>query len=428
MDFNTFLSTFSAALGVDEQVGLVLAATLFSFWIMGVWALSRAWTLDPDGAAPGLEEEADTSIKVRETEAFSEALPRAEEASAAGEAITEAKPETLEKKLAKTKRGFFEKIRAVFSSGVTLNQDTLEELKYALIGSDIGVKTVTKLIDELSASLKRGEEVSEDILVSRLKAQLSAIISEQSESALESLIPGRVSPYILMLVGVNGVGKTTTCAKLAQKCVDRGLTVLLVAADTFRAAAVSQLQSWAQRLNVPVVSGADNAKPQSVVFDAMVRAKEGSFDVIIIDTAGRLHTKANLMQELEGVRNAIERHFPEGPSDVFLVVDGSTGQNALAQAKEFNDAVKLTGVIVTKLDGSPKGGIVVAIKDEFGIPVRYIGVGESAMDLRPFSPLEFIDAILNSSADDGYTHTEEKVSAHAATRRRRREEVKVSAG
>lgn len=442
MNFPDLAAPLAAFLSIDEPTGGIILAALLCFAVLILWGTARLVfeqdqpskeaeipevmvphththpSAEPDGAAPAeLPEELEQIPPVLDETSVEEIAVKE---SSKGEIEKPAIVETLDKKLTKTKRGFFEKIRSVFSSGVQLNEETLEELRYALIGSDIGVKTVTKLIDELSASLKRGEEVSEDVLVERLKSQLLLILGEEEAAPISNVAQGRESPFILMMVGVNGVGKTTTCAKLAKQCTERGLKVMLVAADTFRAAAVEQLKTWGNRLNVPVVSGAENAKPQSVVFDAMVRAKEEQFDVIIIDTAGRLHTKTSLMQELEGVNNAITRHYERNADDIFLVVDGSTGQNALNQAREFNEAVKLTGLVVTKLDGTPKGGIVVAIRDELGIPVRFIGVGESAEDLRPFKPVEFVDAILSRSADDTYTHSDEKVSAHAATRRRRR--------
>ena len=253
--------------------------------------------------------------------------------------------------------------------------------------------------------------------LSVLRNKLSSLLHSDDDLELKKTGTG---PTVVMMVGVNGVGKTTTTAKLASQCKEKGLSVMMAAADTFRAAAVSQLKEWGERLDVPVVAGAENAKPATVAFDAAKRAQEENVDILLVDTAGRLHTKSNLMQELEGVRNSISRHIDGAPQESILVVDGSTGQNALAQAKEFNQAVPLTGLIVTKLDGTPKGGIVAAIKDEFDIPVRYIGVGESAADLRVFDADAFVDALFN---EDGLTleiEQGEALSAHAQTRRRRR--------
>ncbi len=243
-------------------------------------------------------------------------------------------------------------------------------------------------------------------------------------------------PTVVLMVGVNGVGKTTTAAKLAARWKGEGASVLLVAADTFRAAAVEQLKLWGARIGVPVVTGAAEAKPATVVFEAMARAQKENIDVVIVDTAGRLHTKANLMQELEGVYNSISKHQSSGPHETLLVLDGSTGQNALTQAKEFNAAVKLTGLVVTKLDGTPKGGIVVAIAEELGVPVRFIGVGEAAGDLRPFVIGEFVEALFNTvglevEAESDLSNSKEskqELSAHGAVRRRRREGAEVVGG
>ena len=254
-----------------------------------------------------------------------------------------------------------------------------------------------------------------------LKAKVLAVLGDATPESLE-LSPQKRgnSPQIVMIVGVNGVGKTTTVAKLAHRLKEAGASVVIAAADTFRAAAVEQLCAWADRVGVPVITGATDAKPATVVFDAAKKAVELGADVLLIDTAGRLHTKTNLMQELEGVRNAVQRHIPDGPHETLLVVDGSTGQNAISQAREFNQAVPLSGLIVTKLDGTPKGGVVVAIKSELGIPVRYIGVGEAEEDLRPFSAVEFVEALFDVSSE-----TSALPSAHGETRRRKRRDMEA---
>jgi fused signal recognition particle receptor len=273
------------------------------------------------------------------------------------------------------------------------------------------------LVQNLREGMSRGEEVNEDSLLTSLKERVGEILTADSPGRL-AIEPKKVGddPRIVMMVGVNGVGKTTTTAKIADVLTKQGAKVLMVAADTFRAAAVDQLKTWGERIDVPVVSGPENAKPATVVFEAMERCKKDDVDVVLIDTAGRLHTRSNLMQELEGVGNVVTKHFADAPHEVLLVVDGSTGQNALSQAKEFNEAVDLTGLVVTKLDGTPKGGIVVAIKDALGIPVRYIGVGESTADLREFVAEDFIEALFDKSQ---VTELEEP-SAHAKTRRRKR--------
>jgi fused signal recognition particle receptor len=252
------------------------------------------------------------------------------------------------------------------------------------------------LVDQVKQAAQGAENLSESRVKALLKAGLRDALIEVSPS--HRIYKPAQSPLVILVVGVNGVGKTTTVAKLAARYHEQGKKVVLVAADTFRAAAVQQLLEWGRRLDVQVVSGSENAKPGTVVFDGMVAAQESSADVVLIDTAGRLHTKANLMQELEGIRNAIRKHVPDAPHETVLVLDGVSGQNALAQAREFNDAVELTGLVITKLDGTPRGGIVVAISRELEIPVFYVGVGERAEDLVPFSREEFTDGLLG---DDG---------------------------
>ncbi|MEZ4754926.1 MAG: signal recognition particle-docking protein FtsY [Bdellovibrionota bacterium] len=326
-------------------------------------------------------------------------------------------PEALSKKLVKTRSGIFSRIKGLFNSKSILDEDSIEELRAILVSSDVGVATTEKLITELQTELTKGTEVNRDLAVDSLRIKLKSLLA--SDTNLELNKTGN-EPLVVMLVGVNGVGKTTTTAKLAAQCKARGMTVMMAAADTFRAAAVAQLKEWGDRLDIPVIAGEENAKPSTVAYQAAEKAKQAGVDVLLIDTAGRLHTKANLMQELEGVRNVISKHIANAPQESILVVDGSTGQNALSQAKEFNQAVPLTGLIITKLDGTPKGGIVAAIKNELDIPVRYIGVGESAADLRVFDADAFVDALFD---DDGLTLDIEQgtvLSAHAETRRRRR--------
>lgn len=344
--------------------------------------------------------------------------PRAEQR------VTPEAPEALGGKLKATRRGFFERLRSVFSLKPRLDEESVEELRALLIGADLGVKTTERLITRAKEELKRGSEVDEAGFSRLVRSVLVEVLESptaQQRAPIEAC-PIEGKPRIVLVVGVNGVGKTTTVAKLAHQLTAQGAKVLLVAADTFRAAAVAQLSEWAQRLNVPVVTGPDNAKPQTVIFDAMERLSQEPFDVVLIDTAGRLQTKTSLMQELEGVRNAISRHQSGAPHETLLVVDGSTGQNAISQAREFNDATPLTGVVVTKLDGTPKGGVVVAIADEFGIPVRYIGVGESPVDLRPFSAQEFAEALFGDKEEgDAFdSNVLPLTGAHGEQRRRRR--------
>lgn len=297
-------------------------------------------------------------------------------------------------RLAKTRRGLLTKIQNLFGGKNSIDAASFDQLEEILIGGDIGVSTTQQLMADLQREVESGGQLSEDRLLRQLRIRIEGLLS--ADAPTDPRIqpkPRDDGPLVVVVVGVNGSGKTTTVAKLANQWKSQGAKVMMAAADTFRAAAVDQLREWSRRIDVPLIAGAPDAKPATVVFEAMVEAKKAGVDVLIIDTAGRLHTKSNLMQELEGVRNAITRHQPSAPHEVLLVVDGSTGQNALSQAREFHAAVPLTGLVVTKLDGTPKGGIVVAIRSELGTPVRYIGVGESKEDLRPFNPTEFAAAL-----------------------------------
>ena len=332
--------------------------------------------------------------------------------------------EGLSKRLVKSRVGFFTRMKQLFVGKAKLNPADLEELEAQLVGSDLGIKTVQSLVEAVKNDLDNGVEIDEAGLNGIFKRKVLSILDEGVPRDL-SILPNRrgAHPLVVMMVGVNGVGKTTTTAKLSSLWKERGARVLMVAADTFRAAAVEQIIEWGKRIDVPVVSGAPEAKPQTVVFDAMQRAMKESFDVVIIDTAGRLHTKSNLMQELEGVKNILTRTIPDAPHETILVVDGTTGSNAVNQAREFNAAVPLTGLIVTKLDGTPKGGVVVAIKSELGIPIRYIGVGEAKGDLRPFIATDFVEALFDPT--DVTAERDQPLSAHGETRRRKRREGEV---
>lgn len=299
---------------------------------------------------------------------------------------------SISKGLTKTRKSFFGRLKSLFTGSATVTPATLDELEETLITADVGVQCTSAILEKVRAASNESGAVGEEQVQQLVKAELlDSLIQLPASHRLYA--PQTGTPLIVLVVGVNGVGKTTTTAKLAARWKGQGKKVLMVAADTFRAAAVQQLQEWGRRLDVRVISGAENAKPSTVVFDGMVAAKEEGADVILIDTAGRLHTKTNLMQELEGVRNAITKHFPSGPDETLLVLDGVSGQNALHQAREFNSAVKLSGVVITKLDGTPKGGIVVAISRELKVPVAYVGVGEKAGDLIPFSAQEFVDGL-----------------------------------
>ena len=298
-------------------------------------------------------------------------------------------------RLKRSREGLVSKVKGFFSGKAAFEASMMEDLEELLITSDIGVKTTLEIIKNLNARLTRGERVSEDDLYKMLEQHLAAVLTDSRAEKTE-IVPQRQEdgPFVVLLVGVNGAGKTTTVAKLAHQWRSEGLSVMVAAADTYRAAAVAQLKEWADRIQVPIISGADEAKPATVVYDAMVAAKRDKVDVLIIDTAGRLQNKSNLMQELEGIKNVMARHQAHTPHEALLVVDGSSGQNALSQAREFHAAVALTGVVITKLDGTPKGGIVVAIKSELNIPVRYIGIGEKREDLKVFNANEFARALV----------------------------------
>jgi fused signal recognition particle receptor len=323
--------------------------------------------------------------------------------------------EPLSAKLARTRNPFFSFLKELFSRKPQADSEMLDEIEVQLVSADMGIKTAHALVEEVKKEVANGMRVDQNMLAGIFKMKILNLLEGRSPIDTE-IHPLRreQGPMVVMVLGVNGVGKTTTAAKLAAKWKNAGAKVLLVAADTYRAAAVEQLIEWGRRVGVPVLTGVPDAKPATVVFDAMQRAKVEGMDVILIDTAGRLHTKANLMQELQGIKNIIQKSDPTAPHETILILDGTTGTNALAQAKEFNEAVPLTGLVVTKLDGTPKGGIVVAIKAELGIPVRYIGVGESKEDLRPFVARDFAEALF-SPPEASLTS-----SAHAEVRKKRR--------
>ncbi|MDE3225299.1 MAG: signal recognition particle-docking protein FtsY [Nitrospirota bacterium] len=301
----------------------------------------------------------------------------------------------LSQGMAKTR----ERVRSSLSRLVSRGPDpaVLEELEETLIAADLGIHTVTRLIDRLKA--ERGRLASgpdEHQVLALLKGTLLETLSGCDGRPLEALIQQGPKPYVVLAVGVNGVGKTTTVAKLAQRLKEAGHRPVLVAADTFRAAAIEQLAVWGVRTGVEVVRHQQGSDPSAVVFDGLAAAKARHADVLLIDTAGRLHTKANLMDELKKMKRVLAREFPGAPHEVLLVLDGTAGQNALSQARQFHEAVGVTGLVVTKLDGTARGGIVVAIADELKIPVRLIGVGEGVEDLQDFHAEDFVDALVEA--------------------------------
>jgi fused signal recognition particle receptor len=290
--------------------------------------------------------------------------------------------------LAKTRKNFSEKIGSLIL-GEKIDESFLDELEEALIASDVGVETASIVLRDLKERFKRNELSSPAQVKERLKQILVEILS--SKSAEFSLM---AVPAVVLVVGVNGTGKTTTIGKLAHRLKAEGKKVMLAAGDTFRAAASEQLSIWGERADIPVIKHKEGADPGAVVFDAVSAAKARAVDVLIVDTAGRLHTKSNLMEELKKVKRILSRELPGAPHEILLVLDGNTGQNALVQATMFNHAVGVTGIVLTKLDGTSKGGIVFAIYKELSIPVKFVGIGEAIEDLRSFNPKEFVDALL----------------------------------
>ena len=300
------------------------------------------------------------------------------------------KKEKLDKGLEKTKENVFGKLSRVVSGKTTIDELALDDIEEALITSDIGVETTLKIIEKLEERVLRDKYINTSELNSFLKEEISSLMQDSYEDK-----PEFDGPYVIMVVGVNGVGKTTTIGKLAHQFKQQGKKVVLGAADTFRAAAVDQLVIWADRVGVEIVKKDMGSDTASVAFDTIQSAKASNADVVIIDTAGRLHNNVNLMRELGKIRDVIAKVIPTAPHDVMLVLDASTGQNAIEQAKQFTAATNVDSLTLTKLDGTAKGGVVIGISDQFNIPVRYIGVGEGIEDLQPFSKKEFIDSLFN---------------------------------
>lgn len=308
------------------------------------------------------------------------------------------KKESLDKGLEKSKESFFSKLGKAVVGKSKVDEEVLDELEEILIGSDVGVETTLKIISRIEERVSRDKYLNVAELDSILREEIAKLLSENnSEDLLEFSIPKLSVPYVIMVVGVNGVGKTTTIGKLAAQFHSKGHKVVLGAADTFRAAAVDQLILWGQRAGVPVISHGMNTDPASVAFDAVKQGVDMKADVVIIDTAGRLHTKVNLMNELTKIKRVIQKFIPEAPHEVLLVLDGSTGQNAMVQAREFTKATDVTSLAITKLDGTAKGGIVIGISDQFKIPVKYIGVGEKINDLQVFNKFEFVDSLFKKN-------------------------------
>ena len=303
------------------------------------------------------------------------------------------KKETLDKGLEKTKTTFFSKLSKAIVGKSKVDDDVLDNLEEILVSSDVGVDTTLKIITRIENRVAEDKYLGTAELNQILQEEIAALLSETNTGeATEFVIPVNVKPYVLMVVGVNGVGKTTTIGKLAYQFKKQGYKVVLGAADTFRAAAIDQLQIWADRVDVPIVRQNMGSDPASVAFDTLQSAVAQQADIVIIDTAGRLHNKVNLMNELSKVKRVMQKVVADAPHDVLLVLDGSTGQNAFEQAKQFTAATEVTSLAVTKLDGTAKGGVVIGISDQFQIPVKYIGIGEGIEDLQVFNKFEFIDS------------------------------------
>ncbi|MDD3004410.1 signal recognition particle-docking protein FtsY [Flavobacterium sp.] len=301
--------------------------------------------------------------------------------------------ETLDKGLEKTKTSFFSKLTKAVAGKSKVDDDVLDNLEEILVASDVGVETTLKIIKRIEKRVAEDKYLGTDELNQILRDEIAGLLSETNNTNSSVFeIPENKKPYVLMVVGVNGVGKTTTIGKLAYQFNKAGYKVVLGAADTFRAAAIDQLQIWADRVGVPIVKQQMGSDPASVAFDTLKSAVTQNADVVIIDTAGRLHNKINLMNELTKVKRVMQKVVEDAPHDVLLVLDGSTGQNAFEQAKQFTAATEVTALAVTKLDGTAKGGVVIGISDQFQIPVKYIGVGEGIEDLQVFNKIEFVDS------------------------------------
>ena len=342
------------------------------------------------------EEVAEELTEEQEVEAAEEVT---EEAAPAEEAQEEEKPAKigffakLKAGLDKTRKNILGGVDGVLGAFTKIDEDLFEELEEALIMADLGVQTTMDIVENLRKRVKREHATEPSVIKDMLIDEITAILEEGAEE--EESLP---SPSVLLVIGVNGVGKTTTIGKLAHNYKEEGKSVMLAAADTFRAAAIDQLEIWGERNNVPVIKQAENSDPAAVVFDAVHEARKQNADLLICDTAGRLHNKKNLMEELKKIARVIEREYPAAHKEVYLVLDATTGQNALQQAKLFKEVADITGIVLTKLDGTAKGGIVVAIKSELQIPVRYIGVGEGIHDLQKFDAAEFAGALFGKEA------------------------------
>jgi len=308
--------------------------------------------------------------------------------------FTKSKKESLDKGLEKTKESVFSKLSRAVIGKSKVDEEVLDSLEEILISSDVGVNTTLKIIERIEKRVQHDKYVGTSELNNILRSEIAELLAENNSAEVADFdLPKTGNPYVILVVGVNGVGKTTTIGKLAYQFKAAGKSVILGAADTFRAAAIDQLQIWADRVKVPIVRQQMGSDPASVAYDTLLSAKATGADVVIIDTAGRLHNKINLMNELSKVKKVMQKVFPDAPDEVLLILDGSTGQNAFEQAKQFTLATEVTALALTKLDGTAKGGVVIGISDQFRIPVKYIGIGEGLDDLQIFNRTEFVDSL-----------------------------------
>ena len=383
-----------AATAPDLSVNDPAATTAFE--VVAGTGVPEAVTLEPEPVAPTAPRSIEPPAPVRAAEPPSAPLEQRAEPDLTGS--TPSAPAAPAGKL-----GWFERLRGntftrsiggLFSRNPKLDDDLLDEIETALISADVGVTATTELVERLRRRMKARDFADANALLSALRADLLAMLEPVARPLV---IDASAKPFVLLTVGVNGVGKTTTIGKLAKRFKDEGRPLMLAAGDTFRAAAVAQLQAWGERNGVPVVAQGQNADAASVAFDALQAAKARGIEVLIADTAGRLHTQQGLMAELGKIRRVLQKLDPAAPHEVLLVIDGTTGQNAISQVRQFNAAIGVTGLVVTKLDGTAKGGVVFALAREFGIPIRFAGIGERPEDLRVFDAAAFVDALLPES-------------------------------
>jgi fused signal recognition particle receptor len=366
----------------------VVLAAVFVVALLIIWRLSkRRGAVQAPADQQPLAERPDLKLVPSQPETKTDTKT----GTKAPPAVAQPSGKALKEGLEKTRGGFVARIGSLIGRK-QIDSALVDQLEEILFTADIGARTSQKLFEAVKSSLSRNELKDADAVWAVIRKESEAIL-DRAQAKGGTLDLARAKPFVLLVIGVNGVGKTTTIGKLAAKWTAEGKKVILAAGDTFRAAATEQLEIWGQRTGVPVVKGKEGGDPSAVLFDAVKRAQNEGFDVVICDTAGRLHTKDNLMAELEKVRRVMKKAQPDAPHETFLVLDSTNGQNAIAQATTFKQAMDITGIVLTKLDGTAKGGVILGISDELGVPVRFVGIGEKVEDLRPFDPREFVSAL-----------------------------------